>query len=205
MATIDGCYVSNSPHVYLQTSGMFQWMACSVCCGQRVEYHLLNCHTHPERVITYPRRNADGSLDMRCAENRAAAEKMAAAKALIEKRRAEAEELALAEALIASRCAADVVRVNVDGSPHMRCVENRVNLVSHAPAQTSAIQLAEQLEKAILAEAKRRIEKEKTDEEARILAEAKRRLEAERAAAAQRRSDEVEARIQAAMEQMRTK
>lgn len=71
------------------------------------------------------------------------------------------------------------------------------------PSSPSALQLAEQLEKAILTEAKRRVEKEKADEEARIQAEAKRRLEAERAAAATRRSDDVEARIQAAMDALR--
>ena len=103
------------------------------------------------------------------------------------------------------------VRINVDGSPDMRCGENRSGLVAHAlemvyPARVpeynstaSVVQLAEQLEKAILAEAKRRVEKEKADEEARIQAEAKRRVEAERAAAAQRRSDQVEEHIQAAM------
>lgn len=185
------CYSSNYPHCYLETSGNYQWMSCSVCSGVRVEFHLLSGHTHPDRVITYPRRNTDGSLDMRCGENRAAADKLAAAEALLAKKQAEAEALVAAEAL----CAKNLFFAEGAWTPPAPVVTS--------PAPPSALQLAEQLEKTILAEAKRRVEKERADEEARIQAEAKRRLEAERAAAALRRSDDVEARILAAMEAYR--
>ena len=215
-------YSSNYPHVYLQygQAGMnTQWLVCSVC-NVRVENHLLSGHGHADRVITYPRRNLDGSLDMRCAENRAAADKLAAAEALLAKKRAEAEALAAAEALLAKNlffsegAMPQPTPAQVDAAARTRAaaaaavsaaaaeVAAAVATVA-APMPPSALQLAEQLEKAILTEAKRRVEKEKADEEARIQAEAKRRLEAERAAAAQRRNDDVEARIQAAMEQFR--
>ena len=107
-------------------------------------------------------------------------------------------------------------RRNVDGSPDMRCAENRTMIGGHtSPARAvtppassrpspSALELAEQLEARILAEAKKRVDKEKAEEEARILAEAQRRLEAERAAAAARRWDDVETRIQAAMAALRS-
>jgi len=210
-------YCSNYPHVYLQggQAGMnIQWLMCSVC-NVRVEYHLLSGHGHADRVITYPRRNADGSLDMRCGENRAAADKLAAAEALLAKKQAEAEAIAEAEALIAAEelVATSARRPKYLGEMSAEEREAHVAYVAErrakkeaahvASTSSSALQLAEQLEKAILTEAKRRVEKEKADEEARIQAEAKRRVEAERAAAAQRRNDDVEARIQAAMEQFR--
>ena len=212
MSTVDGCYTQNYPYVFLQTSGMFQWLTCSVC-NVRVDHAMLCSHTHQlDRPITYPRRNMDGSLDMRCAENRAAADKLAAAEALLAKKRAEAEALAAAEALLAKNlffsegAMPQPTPAQVDAAAwaqeRARAAE-RAGVTVAAPMPPSALQLAEQLEKAILTEAKRRVEKEKADEEARIQAEAKRRLEAERAAAAQRRNDDVEARIQAAMEALR--
>ena len=90
----------NYPHMIYRScpynTNMTPPPSCSVCSST---YQ----HTHPELVITYPRRNADGSLDMRCLENRAERDKLIAAKALLEKKRAEADALAAAEALVASR------------------------------------------------------------------------------------------------------
>lgn len=188
-------YCSTHPHCYLETAPFSntQWMMCSVC-NVRVEFHLLSCHGHADRVITYPRRNVDGSLDMRCGENRAAADKLAAAEALLAKKRDQAEAIAAAEALLAK---------NLFFAEGTWTPPSAVAAPVAAPVPPSALQLAEQLEKAILTEAKRRVEKEKADEETRIQAEAKRRVEAERLAAAQRRNDDVEARIQAAMEAFR--
>lgn len=135
--------------------------------------------------------------------------RIALAEALIAKSRAEAEALAAAEALIAGRnqtprapSARVNVRAHTRAAPGSRSESSPIAETNPRPGSVAAA-LAEQLEEAILAEAKRRVEKEKADEEARILAEAKRRLEAERAAAALRRSDAVEARIQAAMEALR--
>lgn len=114
-----------------------------------------------------------------------------------------AEADAMAETLIASRRSGRHIHVADIGHGVPPITWSTATRAPSPTPELTALELAGQLEKAIVSEAKRRIEKEKADEETRIRAEAKRRLEEERAAAASRRANDVETRIQAVMQQMR--
>ena len=202
---------------------------CPRSCGYYVSYHQPHCNhvmelhlsvcAPPVAEAAPVRVNVDGSPDMRCSENRVSLTHDGWTQVATEHN---SFTVSFTQEVRYGIGNSWVVKIIPPGTAwatnnffgcdpahgkgkiaQVRCVEKHVSQPSVYHSTPSALQLAEQLEKAILTEAKRRVEKEKADEEARIQAEAKRRVEAERAAAAQRRNDDVEARIQAAMEALR--